>query len=103
VATQLAVEYSNRFWLLKIGYDESLARCSPGSLLMLHTLGDAAARGLTGYEFLGSEAPWTAIWTSEVLATTVVGAYPPRLPAGAALAADAAEVARAYALRRIRR
>ena len=103
VATQLAVEYARRFWLLKIGYDESLSRCSPGTLLMLHTLGDAAARGLAGYEFLGAEAPWTAMWTSEVLATTVVGAYRPRLPAGAALAADAADVAKAYALRRMRR
>ncbi len=103
VATQLAVEYAGRFWLLKIGYDESLARCSPGTLLMLHTLGDAATRGLASYEFLGSEAPWTAMWTSEVRATATVGAYPPRPAAAAALAADAVELARALAIRRLRR
>jgi hypothetical protein len=27
---QLAVEWSGRYWLYKIGYDEAYARCSPG-------------------------------------------------------------------------
>ncbi len=35
VAMQIAVERAQRLWLLKIGYDEEYARCSPGQLLML--------------------------------------------------------------------
>src|SRR5262249_16919781 len=34
-AMQLGVEWGGRFWLLKIGFDEAFARCSPGTLLML--------------------------------------------------------------------
>lgn len=65
-AAQLSVERGERSWLLKIGYDERFARCSPGTLLMVHTTSDAAVRGLRSVEFLGSEAPWTRIWTTDV-------------------------------------
>lgn len=65
-AAELAVERAGRSWLLKIGYDERFARCSPGTLVMLHTTRGAAARGLRSVEFLGSEAPWTRTWTTEV-------------------------------------
>ena len=76
VGMQIAVECARRFWLLKIGYDESVARCSPGNLLMLHTVQYAAARGLLSYEFLGGAAPWTATWTKTLRQCTVVRAYP---------------------------
>lgn len=65
-AMQLAAESGGRFWLLKIGYDETFSRASPGQLLMLHTLRHAAERGLHSYEFLGSVAPWTEVWTDKV-------------------------------------
>src|SRR5262249_3804133 len=58
-ATQIAVESGGGFWLLKVGYDETFARCSPGNLLMIESLRYAATRGLRTYEFLGSEEPWT--------------------------------------------
>ena len=64
VAVQYAVQSGNRFWLLKIGYDESYGRCSPGMLLMQETLRYAAEQGLRSYEFLGYTAPWTERWTS---------------------------------------
>jgi len=76
VGMQIAVECQRRFWLLKIGYDGSVARCSPGNLLMLHSLQYAAARGLESYEFLGGAAPWTETWTRTVRECTVVRAYP---------------------------
>lgn len=66
VGMQFAVELEGALWLLKIGYDPAFAKCSPGNLLMLFTLGESAKRGLRSYEFLGSAAPWTAHWTSRL-------------------------------------
>jgi len=88
-AMQYAVECGERFWLLKIGYDEKFARCSPGMLLMLHSIGDAARRGLRSYEFLGTAEPWTQMWTQEVRPAVSIRAYPARPLAMATLAADA--------------
>lgn len=87
-AMQLAVETENRFWLFKIGYDESFSRCSPGNLLMRETIRYAAQRGLTSYEFLGKEAPWTQLWTETAQPIVALRTYP-FAPFGlAALAAD---------------
>ena len=75
-ATQIAVESGGRFWLLKVGYDEDFARCSPGHLLMIETLRYAAERGLQTFEFLGSAEPWTSVWTTQVRPCLSVWAYP---------------------------
>jgi hypothetical protein len=75
-AMQLALQADQRFWLMKIGYDPAYARCSPGQLLMLHTIGHAAAQGLASYEMLGSAAPWTAGWTRTLRPFVRVQAYP---------------------------
>lgn len=75
-ATQIAVECGSGFWLLKVGYDETFARCSPGNLLMLETLRYAASRGLRTYEFLGSSEPWTDVWTNLLRPCVSVWAYP---------------------------
>ena len=91
VATQLALEWAGRFWLFKIGYDERFARCSPGSLLMLHSLGWAAERGLTAYELMGQIEPWiTEFWTREHHACVRLRTYPANLRGVAALASDGA-------------
>ena len=89
-AMQLAVECGQRYWLLKIGYDEAFARCSPGLLLILETLRYAAARGLRSYEFLGTPAPWIRMWTKDIHPCTSLRAYPARGPGIAALASDVA-------------
>ncbi|MBN1631671.1 MAG: GNAT family N-acetyltransferase [Thermoleophilia bacterium] len=62
-AMMIALETAERFWILKIGYDERFARCSPGLLLMEAGLRHAARQGLKTFEFLGGEAPWTQRWT----------------------------------------
>lgn len=91
VAMQLALEWAGRFWLFKIGYDERFARCSPGTLLMLHTLGWAAARGLTAYELLGQIEPWiTEFWTSEQHDCVQLRTYPANPHGAAALIVDGA-------------
>lgn len=89
-AMQLAVEWAGRYWLYKIGYDEAYARCSPGTLLMLHTLGEAARRGLRSYELLGEAEPWIAeLWTREHGACLRLRTYPFNLRGAAAFARDA--------------
>ncbi|HSQ96518.1 MAG TPA: GNAT family N-acetyltransferase [Croceibacterium sp.] len=87
VAMQLAVEWGTRYWLYKIGFDEAYARCSPGTLLMLHALRDAAERGLTGFELMGDSEAWIAdLWTREAHECVRVRTYPYSL-AGLATAA----------------
>lgn len=75
-AIQYAVEWNNAYWLLKVGYDEAYAKCSPGQLLLLHSLRDAARKGLCSLEFLGAESQWTRRWTDESLRTARVRVYP---------------------------
>jgi CelD/BcsL family acetyltransferase involved in cellulose biosynthesis len=93
VAMQLAVECGARFWLLKTGYDEEFARCSPGQLLILHTVRYAAARGLRAYEFLGHVEPWTQMWTRFEHSCLSLEGYPVILQGVAALAADVPRIA----------
>jgi hypothetical protein len=88
-ATQIAVESGGCFWLLKVGYDEAFARCSPGHLLMIETLRYAAQRSLRTFEFLGSAEPWTQVWTMQVRPCLSVWAYPNNFRGVAAFMWDA--------------
>jgi CelD/BcsL family acetyltransferase involved in cellulose biosynthesis len=89
VAMQFAVECARGFWLLKIGYREEFARCSPGMLLIAETIRYAASRDLVSYEFLGNADNWTRIWTQDEIQTVSIRAYPFGMTGVAALAADA--------------
>jgi CelD/BcsL family acetyltransferase involved in cellulose biosynthesis len=89
MAMQLALESARSFWLLKIGYREEYARCSPGMLLMAETIRYAASRELLSYEFLGNAANWTRIWTKHEIQTVTLRAYPFRMSGVTALAMDA--------------
>ena len=73
---QIAIECDDRFWLLKIGHDDKFAKCSPGTLLMLHSVKHAAVRGLKSYEFLGTAEPWTRAWTTSLRRCVALRAYP---------------------------
>ena len=89
VAMQMAVESLGRYWLFKIGFDEDYARCSPGTLLMLHTIGWAARQGLEAFELLGDVEPWIAqFWTRDQHDCVRIRTYPFRPRGAAALAAD---------------
>jgi CelD/BcsL family acetyltransferase involved in cellulose biosynthesis len=74
-AVQLGVDYKNRFWLLKMGYDQNFSRCSPGELLIVESLRLAAERGMEAYEFTGTPESWTQKWTSTVHASASVRIY----------------------------
>jgi len=92
-AMQIAIEHANRYWLLKIGYDEELGRCSPGMLLLSESVRRAAERGLEGYEFLGNVAPWTRVWTQIERNCVAIRAYPASVHGLSQLAADGARYA----------
>ena len=93
-AMQLALETENRFWLLKIGYDERFRKCSPGNLLIRETIRHAASRGLASYEFLGKEATWTEVWTTVARPVVALRTYPFNLRGAVMAAADACHLAR---------
>lgn len=88
VAMQFALECAGSFWLLKIGYREEFARCSPGMLLIAETIRYAASRGLGSYEFLGNVDTWTRIWTQDEIQCVTIRAYPFRTRGVAALVVD---------------
>lgn len=75
-AFQLMVEWGSRLWVLKIGYDESWARCSPGILLMHESIRYAFDRGLEVFEFLGTDEPWIRLWTGCVHRYVSARLYP---------------------------
>ena len=93
-AAQFAIESGDRFWLLKIGYDERFAACSPGVLLIAETVRYAASRGLHSYEFLGVAAPWTRPWTRREHPCVTIRAYHAKPHGLLTLAADAAHAGR---------
>lgn len=103
IAMQYAIECGGSFWLLKIGYREEFARCSPGMLLIAETIRYAASRGLNSYEFLGTAASWTRIWTKDECASVSLRAYPTNVRGVAALAVDAVQSARNRLVHRLRR
>lgn len=89
-AALLAVEYFNRFWVLKIGYDEAFSRCSPGILLIHETIRYAFENELDAYEFLGSNDPWIHMWTEQNHAYLTARIYPLSVGGSFRLATDAA-------------
>jgi CelD/BcsL family acetyltransferase involved in cellulose biosynthesis len=75
-AAQIAIESGTRFDLLRAGYDEQFARCSPGMLLTAESIRYAARRGLGSYEFNGDVEPWTQVWTRHEHVCCSLRAYP---------------------------
>lgn len=99
-AMQFAVQCDHAFWLLKIGYVDEYRRCSPGNLLMRHTIAHAAQQGLGAYEFLGKESDWTRLWTEEARPVSSLRLYPINVSGAAVLAGDAADQIRKTLRRR---
>jgi len=91
IAMQIGVHLNNRLWLLKIGYNEAYARMSPGTLLMLEVVRQAARDGTQSVEFLGSVEPWTELWTKAVRECVHIRAYPLGWPGATCFLLDAAD------------
>jgi CelD/BcsL family acetyltransferase involved in cellulose biosynthesis len=88
VAVQLCAEQDGRLWVLKMGYDEKYAACSPGLLLttdlIRHTLDQRSA----GFEFLGVAEDWQRPWNPQTRRHCALLYYPRTLAGAAALAVD---------------
>lgn len=62
VAMQLAIKQFDRLWILKIGYNDDYASCSPGALLMHEMIRYAHMNKVKLFEFLGGEESWLESW-----------------------------------------
>jgi CelD/BcsL family acetyltransferase involved in cellulose biosynthesis len=76
VSMQIAIETDVAFWGLKIGYDESMAKYSPGAQLSMDTIAYCVEKGLARYEFLGSVESWQQAWPIEKHSYFTVLLYP---------------------------
>ncbi|ACL57651.1 GNAT family N-acetyltransferase [Methylobacterium nodulans] len=81
IACRLAACYKNVLYDLKIGYDESYGKLSPGFLLFHETLRFCYQDGLTSYNSLGTAADWQMIWPHEEKKWQTLR-YVPRRPSG---------------------
>jgi CelD/BcsL family acetyltransferase involved in cellulose biosynthesis len=88
VAMQIAAVYAQRWWVLKIGYDERWAEHSPGVQLMWEALREAFGLGLKTFEMLGSAEPWLTIWARDRRDYGTLAFYPYNLRGMVALGAD---------------
>ncbi|WP_316368683.1 GNAT family N-acetyltransferase [Candidatus Thiodiazotropha sp. CDECU1] len=89
IAVQLMVQHSNRWWVLKIGYDERWAKYSPGIQLMFETIKEAFNRKLDAFELLGTEEQWINIWPHKTHQFTSIVYFPFNLRGVGALIEEA--------------
>lgn len=66
VAVQIAVIFNDTLWVLKIGFDQNFAPCSPGVLLMHRFVRFAFDERLQAVEFAGHYENWLEIWSKKV-------------------------------------
>jgi len=66
IATMICLEYSNRLWVLKIGYDENFTKFAPGVLLFFHTIKKSFEMNLSAVEILGTEDSWKRDWSNNI-------------------------------------
>jgi CelD/BcsL family acetyltransferase involved in cellulose biosynthesis len=57
-----AFTYRGTYAIAKPAYDEALAPCSPGQLLLREVLSECEERGLRELDFLGPDMPWKRDW-----------------------------------------
>lgn len=62
IAFDYSLQYRNRLYVLKTGYDPDFATYSPYNSLCWMKLRDAHARGLEEYDFLGTNDRWKMDW-----------------------------------------
>jgi hypothetical protein len=89
IAVQLLVEHTDRWWILKIGFDERWAKFSPGMQLMFETIKEAFTRELVAIELLGTEEQWINIWPHKTHQFTTLVYFPFNLVGIAAFCAEA--------------
>jgi CelD/BcsL family acetyltransferase involved in cellulose biosynthesis len=66
IAAHLSLVHQKRYYLIKIGYDESLHEYSPGQQMVSEAIRDSCSRGLTEFDFLGPCMDWKLDWESQL-------------------------------------
>jgi len=75
-AMSFAAVWDNRFWAIKVGYDDSFAPVSPGEALLVQLICHSAEQGYTSFEFCGKDAPWTRAWAEHSVEIEAIRFYP---------------------------
>ncbi len=65
IAFDYSLNYNNRTFLLKLGYDPAFSSFSPSNLLLSMTLERAFEQGQADYDFLGEQADWKSCWARD--------------------------------------
>jgi CelD/BcsL family acetyltransferase involved in cellulose biosynthesis len=103
IAFELNLEAQDAWFVLKGGYDERYRKYGPGTLIVEDIVRVAFERGLSSYEFLGSDDAYKLDWTSELRDRVLLQAFrrsPRGLAEHAAFAYGRPAVKRLLALRR---
>lgn len=58
--------YCDRFYLMKVGYDEQFKRYAPGHLLKKYEIRECFENGLKEYDFLGQQMEWKMEWADNI-------------------------------------
>jgi CelD/BcsL family acetyltransferase involved in cellulose biosynthesis len=65
IAFDYSLNYRNRVYLLKLGYDPTYSPYSPSNLLLQMTLERSFSTDVIEYDFLGDSAEWKRRWTAQ--------------------------------------
>lgn len=65
VAFNFSLIYDGVFYLLKVAYDESFSRYSPGQIMMYFVLQEVFDKQLRCFDFLGPSMPWKLEWADK--------------------------------------
>ena len=66
IASDLGFLMNGVFFSVKVAYDESFSRYSPGQLLNRHIIEDLWENGSTTFDLMGTRMPYKMVWTTEV-------------------------------------
>lgn len=89
VGALFAVDFAQRLWTLKIGYDAAYAWCSPGVLVMHEAIRYSHDKKHIGFEFLGFDSAWMRMWTKTRRSFVSPSIYPLTLNGMRGLGQDA--------------
>jgi CelD/BcsL family acetyltransferase involved in cellulose biosynthesis len=66
IAMQLGFVMNGIYYVPKIAYSELFGKFSPGQLLWHHVIAELPSLGVHAIDFLGPQARWKSVWTSQV-------------------------------------
>ncbi|WP_137700411.1 GNAT family N-acetyltransferase [Marimonas lutisalis] len=93
-AMTFATVWDNRFWAIKVGYDENFAPISPGEALLVELIRYSAENDYSSFEFCGKDAPWTRAWAEDATEIEALRFYPLTVFGLGRLALDSWQMAR---------